>query len=1776
MPAVQLAFDFDVSDIEDTAREQFHASRNEPAPQKTAPDIQQIEPPIEEKTLEHNSRISLPRKTEYRSFGSWVSFTRRLSAGERIRINNDVFRLLEKSQLSDSDMDQLRHYSGWGGLQAGKERGVLYDFYTSPPVADLTWRLLNKVRPIKEGGRILEPSCGTGVFFETAPGGLELHGVELDQRTAAVASRLFPGVHIQPVSFEAFNISEAGKSAFDHVIGNVPFGGRSVNTSFLDLPDEKNLDRYFISRAIDNLKPEGTCALIVHPGVLSGQSSREWRMNLTRKAHFLGAVKLNDRSFAHAHTTIQPDILIFQKHPEDVLRRLAGISTDKLIPFTKPFWFDGTYFDHTPGHVIGEIREGKGQWGSGLVSGPITPESLEAALNAFTADYPRYYDSLREWYALPAETGEINASPETVKKYLSPAKDELIRLQKKELADGAVKTVDDSVYILDEFHQWNLAAEKNKPLSERLNVIASLARQVKAVRAMMRGGDDAENYQKTAKTVLEYYKNHFAAYPKDDGVIRRFVKNHPAVSDVFEGLIGPDAEILNTPNLYDSGGKLVDGHNQAVRALLFLREQMLPGTPANIFKYFPDDADALAKEMYEHPDIFLTPDQTWQLREDFISGNAWEKIDGITAHIEGISDPNAMFTWYYRKWVYGIAELEKAVGWVHLEDAQFTPHNSWIPEDMVNAWITDANGLDMPYYTRLGKNAEGKWGAVSEGGWEPHNDSVVYYLNMQKQRQRYVETEVYNKEHNESFRLYVTNRQDFRETLEKTYNRLFNTEIAVPVKIYPVFLEDWQTTSKSLKSHQWQSIHLLYRNQKGISALGTGFGKTLAAIGLHALLRQEGKITRSWFQVPNNKVKDWVKEIHSVFPGKTIGYIDTEMPGYSSRDTRYARYQTLANSKFDIIIMPESAAGEIQLSPENDALITESVIAQQLVDKAGLSARKEQIAEDSLTRKMQNGKTNRTISFEDFGCDAIFVDEAHRYKNLFSSSLSRETGMNDGRQSAKAMSLFKKTEYIRRQNQGKNVFLFTATPLTNSPLEYYNMLMYVAPEELYKFHINTIDGFIRNFADIQNADAYDWKTGAVTNKKVLVGFRNIQSLQSLFFKYTDYQNNPEKINLKKPDAHNKPNVIPINPKQTAVLKDLSEKLETYMKTPAEKRPKLFPGQNFLTFYSKMRTASLDLQLFDPEKYAAWENPKLTALAKNARKLYAETKAGQVVFCDRVFSSDGSFNIHDKIKNHLVKEGFLEQEIIIVNGFTKSGGLKSDSLIEKEVSAAVDAFNRGKYKILIGSTACIGEGLNLQENSSALHHFDIPFRPSDFIQRNGRVDRQGNSQNKVELHTYMSAGTIDNYSVSLVQNKANWIDLLLRTKSNVFLNPNDESFVDSEELLMALTEEWGDEQSVAERRKQLEETKQEKMREAENNKRIELVRMLSLTRGLVHNYQGDINTPAYKNRIEKIKNIEKLLAANKTLADTSILESSKPFLYDPGSDMVFRQGDVIFLNDKPYQIESFNYKNQSLDTKSVIKLTEKRYHNGGFRETCEYRRKDISLKDIGSDSDVHLIKNPSPAELDAFPTLHTENFYRLPDPVKERLYYAHLVFNGDGDDRCSKLAFSVSPEEVLHLDFKGYLHFRGIAYYSNPFSVQGLAAIREAAKNGVVYDTETDKKEIQTFINRCLPDLQFLLNPPKSPAAVDVSSITIDPSENTAENFRHNIAKLKKSGFFPNNPYHAARVLIKSMNEQHRQSVNGMLRSMGCNSPESTKKIINSWFAANVHELDKKSCTEINR
>jgi hypothetical protein len=1726
--------------------------------------------------------VVFPIPETFRSYGAWVDYNRRLTAAERKEINSRTLELLEKdaTALTAEEKNILRAYSGWGGLAASDERGVLYDYYTSPPIADMTWRLLNKISPIQKGSRVLEPSCGTGVFFETAPEGLDLHGVELDKRTAAVAGRIHPEITISNQSFEAYNLARRDSGGnFDHIIGNIPFGNRTLETAFLDMREEKSLDRYFIFRALDNLKPGGTMALIAHPGILANKTNEEWRLDISRKAQFMGAVKLNDHSFHHSHSAIQPDILFFKKHPKDITERLSELPYDTVKETVFGNWAsnDFNYFTVRPHHVMGQISEGTGQWGSDEVKGSMTRNDIEAMFAAFTPEetFTDSYEKARKVFPVP--------EPEKAKELLYMNEEEQRAVLEKTLLAGSVKTVDSSVYILDSGFAWRLAAKNNPSLAKRLDVIQTISDAIRNIRSTMRRGEPAEELQTTAKDLLAAYQNRYTTLPKDDTPVVRFLRTNPAVSGVYDAFIDTGADILNKANLYDHNGKLTFGHNEAVNALLNIQQKLQTGTEETIWQLYPENADELIAEMYRNPDIFLTPDNIWQLREDFIAGNAWEKIDALAACAE-----TEKFQGKKEKILYGKSEMEKAIGWIPIEEADFSPYSSWIPEYVVNQWVSDKDGLDRGYLIedkKISKNEEGKWGvryvrdttiydknwrkfSVYEGQWDELADELVYYLNMQKQRSKNIDTETYAHEKNDNFKNYIANHKEFRDELENKYNRIFNTELSGPVKTYPIYLEGWHTEVKTLKNHQWQSIHHLYRQGKGISALGTGFGKTLAATALHTLLTQEGKTKRAWFQVPNNKVKDWVKEIHSVLPHRKIGFVDPEMRGYSNRETRYALYQELANSEYDIILMPESAAGEIQLTPEHDSEITSEVISKHLVEKGNTSDRNKENTKENVARKLENGKTNRTIYFEDFGCDAIFVDEAHRDKNLFTSSLSRETGLNDGRSSAKAMALFKKAEYIRRNNDGKNVFLLTATPLTNSPLEYYNMLMYVAPEELEKFGIFTIDGFIKNFANIEQGYTYDWKTGNISSQKILTGFKNIQTLQSIFFKYTDYQNDPEKINLIKPTSFNKPNVIPLNQKQTAVLKEISKQLEAYKACPKEDRDMLFPGQNFLTFYSRMRTASLDLELYNPIEYKEWENPKLETVACNAKAIYDKTKAGQVIFCDRVFSSDGSFDIHEKIRSYLVTSGFKANEIVIVNGFTKSGGAKSDSVVEKEVSQAVEAFNSGKYKILIGSTACIGEGLNLQENSAALHHFDIPFRPSDFIQRNGRIDRQGNSQERVELHTYMSAGTIDNYSVALVQRKANWIDKLLKTKSHVFLNPNDDNFVDADELLLALTEEWGDTEKAVERRAEMERVKEQKILEAQNSQRRDHLAALSLLRGSLTSFSGDKGTTPYRNRIRKIENIESALNNNPTFMYHDFIQKNIPFLYSKISDQIVQKGDIFYSYGEPYEITKLDFKKLKLLGEPLREEKPERapYYSGQTGPID--RTKVIEVSGLKKEYNFKYFSKLNNFNKDYILSLDNEQFYAIPDQkYKEEAYFAHLKCAGYNNEFDAIRFYRTSDTNGIlittHDQSRSSDDPKPIPL--NPYNKDDRQFIETNLPSGIQFTDDYRRREDMRIIKDCYPDLFNLIPKYLIEVTQEVAEDTVDRNlvraikENTVENFKENILVLTQFHGYKQNPLAAAKFLITTASQDTRTAIKDALLTMGCTDPISTKKTLSSWI-----------------
>lgn len=1985
---------------------------NSEQPSRVADRIAKPEVPDGEvaKTGDVQSDLEKPiAKMKFRDYGSWSAAGKHLLPAKRAALNQEIAELLNlpADEIEPKELDLIRQYSGFGGVKAEDERGVLYDFYTSPPVARMVWKLANKIVPLASGARVLEPSCGTGVFFDVAPQGVDLTGVEFDPRTAAAAGLLQPQARIYHASYEQFNLHEHEK--FDAVVGNAPFGDRSVETQFLDESGEKSLDRYFISRSLDNLKSGGSMAMIVGPGVMDNSTSRDWRAKMLRKGQFIGAVRLPNESFKHTQTGVNPDVVMFRAYPEDVRSRLATMSDEEMkqAGFFDEAFVEGGYFEENPAHRLGRVE--RGRFDSEVTVGKLDPADMDRAFEQFQ---PRDMKGREDFDRVRSMTEGRKVAEEAPGNLTA---EEAAAVAAKTLRVGMTKTVNGKVYKLNANHRWELV-DTAGPTARKLDRIKEIGEVVRAIRAAMRNDEPVDDLQRQARSLIESYEKEFRSKHTDDADIQRFLKANPSVAGVYEATtVSADSDLLTKQNVYNKEIEIVDGHRPAIRALLDMQRDMMNGTVEEIRARFPNEADALIQAMWSDTDIFLDADGTFRLREDFVAGNAWEKIDALDAAIK--AHPGEEYAAHRGRWQAGIEALRDAAGWVPIEDADVSPQAVWIPEEIVNRWADTYRKAPDGY--RYGRNESGKWGVIAEnktsewdfkrrtyidreaGEWCEHNDEFVYFLNSQKQRGKYTDTDTYNKNALASFKTWLATDEQARAEIEEIYNRQFNTELGAPNKTYAVNIEGWNPNIE-LKPWQWQSIHHLYRQGKGISALGTGYGKaqpldakilttdgwklmgdirvgdqvigadgnptkvvgvfpqgmkeifeitfsdggktqacgehlwetqshserahkkpavirstedlrrslrknysipivapvnlakrsyvippytmgvllgdgcfsqdksltvsnpeaeieqylaeelhdslrlsvydpgdkcpsigicrkvptgkspyleylrscgligkwshekfipdeylfgaiedriailrgimdtdgyvnkkgmcvqfstssptlasnvatlvrslgglvgeftkaptfsylgekkkgmisyiltlkmppeinpfrlprkadrviakskyiprryirtiesvgnkpaqcimvenprhlyvtddfilthnTYAGIGLFALLRQEGKVHRAFFQVPNNKVKDWVEDFGKAMPGLKVGAIDPDGEGMAKQENRFAAYQKLASGDYDVIIMPETSASEIQLTEEADAAIVADY-ADQLASKKSeegaamgapsekekkKTAREQQKAKDRAESSLTGGKKNATITFEEFGCDAVFADEMHRMKNLFTSSLSRETGMNDGRRSDRALSFFKKCEAVRRANDGKNVFGLTATPLTNSPLEYYNMMQHIAPEMLKAKGIASIDQFIQTFADIKDGEKFDPFSGKLKPGKVLEGFKNLKSLQDMFFRFTDLQNDPTKIGLKKPTPNNKANVLPKSDDQVAVVKQIAEDFKKFKMMTMEEREGL-KLSNF-TFYGRMRTASLDLELYDPEAFKGWKNPKVEQMADNALDIYNARGGGQVIFCDRVLSGDGSFNMHEKIKKALVARGFKEDEIVIVNGLTKGGGKASDSALERLVSDAIDGYNgkydkqgnlvvTPKYKFIIGTTQTIGEGVNLQKNSSALHHVDIPYRPSDFIQRNGRIDRQGNKQSTVELHSYAAAGTIDNYSMALVSGKEGWINQLLKTKSNVFTNPNGDGY-DMEEILMSLSEEWGDKAGADEKRAAIEAKKAAVIKQENIKKSGEYLKQLSLMRGALAAYQGDKGSRDYQNRLRKIDNIEAALRNNPEFHAAEILGADGvPFIYHEGTGKVVRKGDLFVNKGRVFRVSGFNHKKRTFEISSAITGQVEGEEDAFASSTDRGYNRDRSF----------FVDNPTPEMVDHYIAMtDPEEFHKKPVEFK-RDNYVDLV-NMHARDYSSKVHPIVKDNDG---------DIRLASYYSdslaliNPYTDEGRKEIVSALESG---------------------------------------------------------------------------------------------------------------------------------
>jgi hypothetical protein len=1541
-------------------------------------------------------------ETEFRPFGSWkgeaVKGNRnKISPKERLQINTEVEDILKKARqdMSEADLKKLQQYSGFGGTKAEDEKGevetgVLYDFYTSPPVALATYKIIDKMFKIEPGMKALEPSCGNGVFMEVAPSGLNLSGVEYDARSSACADALHDNAKVHNASFEEFNLHS--NEEFDLIIGNAPFGDRSANTIWMDEPDEKNMDRYFLKKSLKKLKPGGMMGLIVHSGVFENPGNSDWRKELLKYGKFEGAIRLPSESFQHTDTQVSPDMIFFKRHDASLQSYIDRAEDHMLISagiYDATEWVEGSraYYREYPKHKLGE--DAKGNFDRIYTKGKMSADRLDSAIASFQK-YQYAFDvtSLRE----ATENLPFPKKDRTEKLTEAEAK----AVANKDLRKGKIKVTDNAVYMLNDKYEWEYLIDAAGELGEKIGRVLHLSQLIRQIRYGMQNGEPVDALQKEARGIIQEYNKTYSNWHHDDKVIKRFFKQHSKIAG-FEGVdIDIDHEILTNQNIYQKEIKYVDGHNIAIKALESYQDKnVLEVTTDQLNDYAPAFGDTIIEECYKHNDIFLDEDLKWQLRENFIQGNAWEKI----SRLNDTQDKKSIAGKDKEKLEYSINELKEKAGWVSLEDIQPRPYDKWLPKEVVHDWLSSI-GVKKIFHNGQEWEAE----RDSNNKLYPESAKVMRFLNRQNQRGD-TDTKHYNEKHMDSFERFISTEQGIREQIEEIYNMLYGGEIKGPNKTYSIDIDGWQDNGKSIRPNQWQAIHHLLRLGCGTNGGFVGSGKTMAQVALFGILRQEGKVKRGYGQVPNNKVRDWVRNFNKFLPSLKIGYIDQKGEDLEEAE-RNRRLQQLANGSYDVVILPESIATKVGLSPSSDDAINLKMVGIKTKDEKdgeGKSARAKAKDKESAIRKVQvaDGKSNQTVTFDDFNFDFMFIDESHNGKAIFKSKKSRGLGFKGGRESDRAMAMYKKMEAVRMKTGGKYTFGNTATPISNSPIEMFNQLHLMGGgDELQKRGISTIDDFIDEFCEVEEIIAVDWATSEPKQKKKLVGFHRVGKLQELFKKYVDYQYDPNAVDINKPTATNIANEIPADEQQKTTVLGIRDQLQEWKKDKDLLEESKFKAKwgsaNYLTFFSKLRTASLDLELHDPDANPGWKNPKLGKLVEKAWENFTRTGGGQVVFCDRVLSSNGKLSMHNKIRDALIKVGFKENEIVIVNGQVKGGlgkGKLSESKMESVVTRAIDGFNAGKYRVIIGTTNTLGEGVNLQKNSGALHHFDIPYRPSDFIQRNGRIDRQGNAQKNVELNTYLSKGSIDTYSKAIVSDKENWINQLLNTKSNVFANP-DEGF-DESSLEIALAEEFDTPENVQRLKQEMEEKQKKAELEYNKNQVENIFPKYELICGAIWEFKGDKASQVYQNMLRKRDEYRNTLEKNPEFKHPDLLKEEGPFFFEKDTGAVYRPGDYFLSEKGIHELIKINPKKANMVLEPVDETWRKTQRDNEYvsrRGYVEY-----------PDHKGYTISEKLPSHIKHMPELKTP----------ERLAQIQTVF-GDDD-----VGFYEQP---LDFQIKNYKEF----------------------------------------------------------------------------------------------------------------------------------------------------------
>ncbi len=1321
----------------------------------------------------------------------------------------------ENRNITKDEQQVLSEYVGWGGIPEAFDKNnsswsqeyeqlknllteeeyqnaigsVLNAHYTQPVVINAMYTALSELG--FSGGKILEPAAGVGNFIGCAPENIAdrsfFTAVEIDSISGRIAKQLYPESEVQVCGYENAKL-RAG--TFDVAVGNVPFGDYSVVDKKYNR-DHAMIHDYFFLKTLEMVRPNGVIAFITSKGTMDKQSSKI-RKQIDEKAEFIGAIRLPNTAFkANAGTTVVSDIIFLKKRSFPQTKLSEWVDT----AYNEDGQRINQYFINHPEMICGELKIKSGPYGPEMTVDPFSDKSLKDALSECVENLVNNTDVRYTQLSLRPVAAEADDTQKQEEALPAP----------ENIPDGFYVSINDNIYKRNGSVLVEAKRKSGKAFTERekgmLTLAIDLAKDLRYAVNIQNTDISDEDYEKIRISLESKYNYFSVKYGKITDPNNKLVYNtlRYVRDDNLDFL-----KSIETPKFEKSDILL----KRTIRPSIKIThcDTVEDGFQATLAEYGYIDLNHISKItgykvdecinrlngilMYRDPDEFfyadIKPTDGWLTADEYLSGNVVEKLRKAK-----------LLSSRFPELKVNVEALEKVQPEkIKAVDILAQIGSSWIPEKYIEQFVEEVFGIGtvVEHNTatanwKLSNKVNGNYhsSTSTEYGtadinamyilenslnlrdstvWRDKRDELghlVYDDKGNKVREKDVEKTIAANHKaekiKETFKEWVWTDAYRTQDLENIYNSKYNTERARTYDGSHLFFAG-MTSSIELADHQKNAVARVLYGGNTLLAHVVGAGKTFEMTAAAMEMRRIGAANKPLFIVPNHLIGQWGKEFLTLYPDANILLATSED---FEKSRRKAFVNRIATGDYDAVIMGYSTFAKISISPEKrkeyyqqqiDELID---IIQSSDDDDNLSVKDAQKKKKQLETRLKNlefdTEQDDNIYFENLGVDALFVDEAHNFKNLsINTKLSRIAGIQTT-ESKRSEDLLLKIQYIKEKQNGldRGIVFATGTPISNSLTEMYVMKKYLEPDYLREKGLQHFDSWVADFAEVTTNIELSPTGNSWRAKKRCSTFKNLPELMSIYRRVADIQT-AETLKLPVPKLK--------NGKYTICLTKPSEEQKLFIFDCGERaeevhQKRVDPSKdNMLKITNDGKMCALDMRLVDP---TVEDNPdsKVNMAVNNIFNKWEETKDDsltQVVFLDRSTPSKG-FNLYDDIKSKLIALGVPEEEIKFIH----------DAKNDKEKVKLFEDVNEGRVRILIGSTEKMGAGTNIQKKLCALHHIDVPWRPSDIEQREGRILRQENDCKEVEIFRYATEGTFDSYSWQTIEYKQKFISQVMTNK-----------------------------------------------------------------------------------------------------------------------------------------------------------------------------------------------------------------------------------------------------------------------------------------------------------------------------------------------------------------------------------------------------------------------------